>query len=252
MLLIKNATRDRKPKFVPVIFHNLSGYDAHLFVKSLGSENDANIDCIPSTEEQYISFSKGIYDGENGNKKFKCKIRFVDSFKFMSTRLDKFVGNLNGNGEKNQFKHIKQAFNDKQCEFLANKGVFPYDRFDSFERLSETKLPEKEAFYSMLNDSDISNEDYERAQKVWKHFDMKTMRDYHDLYLKTDVLLLAEVFENFRSVCKSNYDLDRCWYLTAPGLEFDSCLKKTGVKHELLNDPDMLLMIKKVYVEESQ
>ena len=107
------------------------------------------------------------------------------------------------------------------------KGVYPYDYVDNLDRLSETQLPPKEAFYSRLNKSHISDEDYSHAQKVWKDFSCKTMRDYHDLYLKSDVLLLADVFETFRDVCSMNYELDPAWYYTAPGLAWDAALKKT-------------------------
>ena len=94
----------RKPKHVPVIFHNLSGYDSHLFIKNLGKTH-GQIDCIPNNEEKYIIFSKSVNDE---NKKFKCKIRFIDSFKFMSSSLDKLVNNL----EPDQFKNLKEQFND--------------------------------------------------------------------------------------------------------------------------------------------
>jgi len=94
-----------------------------------------------------------------------------------------------------------------------------------------------------LNGCDITDKDFEHALKVWKHFKMTTFREYHNLYLKTDVLLLADVFENFRNVCMKNYGLDPVWYYTSPGLAWDACLKKKGVQLELLSDPDMLLMI---------
>ena len=94
-----------------------------------------------------------------------------------------------------------------------------------------------------MNDSEISDSDYDHAQKVWNHFGMKTFRENHDLHLRTDVHLLADVFENFRGVCMENYELDPCWYYTAPGLAWDACLKKTGVQLELLSDINMLLMI---------
>jgi len=223
----------RKPKHVPVIFHNLSGYDSHLFVKNLGKTR-GQIDCIPNNEEKYISFSKSVNDE---NKKLNYKIRFIDSFKFMSSSLDKLVNNL----EPDQFKNLKEQLND--IELLVRKGVCPYDWFDSLEKLSERNLPQKESFYSKLNDCDITDKDFEHALKVWKHFKMTTFREYHDLYLKTDVLLLADVFENFRNVCIKNYELDPAWYYTAPGLVWDACLKKTGVQFELLSDPDLLLMI---------
>ena len=116
---------------------------------------------------------------------------------------------------------------------------------DSFDRLSAEHLPTKEAFHSILNDSDITEEDYQHAQKVWKTFNMKTMRDYHNLYLESDVLLLSDVFENFRDVCLENYSLDPTFYYTAPGLAWDACLKITKVELELLKDYDMLMMVEK-------
>ena len=93
--------------------------------------------------------------------------------------------------------------------------MYPYDYVHSVDKLADTALPPKEAFYSKLNDEDISDEDYEHAKSVWKEFNMKTLREYHELYNKSDVLLLADVFEDFRDVCLKNYDLDPAWYLTA-------------------------------------
>ena len=116
-------------------------------------------------------------------------------------------------------------------DLLKRKGVYPYDYVNSVD-----KLAAKEAFYSKLNDEDISDEDYEHAKKVWNEFNMKTLREYHELYNKSDVLLLADVFENFRDVCIKNYELDPAWYLTAPGLAWDAMLKTTGVKLELLTE----------------
>jgi len=127
---------------------------------------------------------------------------------------------------------------------LKRKGVYPYDYVDSVDKLAETALPPKEAFFSKLNDEQISDEDYEHAKKIWKEFNMKTLMEYHELYNISDVLLLADVFENFRDVCIKHYNLDPAWYLTAPGLAWDAMLKTTKVKLELLTDIDMLLMIK--------
>ncbi|CAB3978759.1 Hypothetical predicted protein [Paramuricea clavata] len=112
---------------------------------------------------------------------------------------------------------------------------------DGFDNLGKASLPPKTKFFSKLNNEDISDVDYKRAQTVWNTFNMQTMRDYHDLYLKTDVLLLADVMENFRKVCKTNYGLDPMWYYTAPGLAWDAALKLTEVELELTSDPDMYL-----------
>ena len=116
---------------------------------------------------------------------------------------------------------------------------------NSPEKLKETQLPRKESFYSRLNDEGISDENYAHAQKVWKTFRMKTLKDYHNLYNQVDVLLLGDVFENFRNICCKHYSLDPAHYFTAPGLAWDAALKVTEVKLELLSDPDMLLLIEK-------
>ena len=235
----------RLPKFYPVIFHNLSGYDSHLFIKNLG-KSEGKIDCIPNNEEKYISFTKEILvdkfiNKEGEEKEVKRKIRFIDSFKFMAASLESLVKNL----PKESFKNLTEFYEGEQLDLIKRKGVFPYDWFDSFDRLSSTSLPPKESFHSILNDSGISEEDYQHAQNVWKTFNMKTMRDYHDLYLKSDVLLLSDVIENFRDVCLDNYHLDPAFYYTAPGLAWDACLKITKIKLELLTDYDMLMMVEK-------
>ena len=116
---------------------------------------------------------------------------------------------------------------------------------DSPKRLTETQLPSKKAFYSRLTDEGITDDDYAHAQKVWKTFEMKKLEDYHNLYNRVDVLLLADVFKNFRNICIRNYNLDPAHYYTAPGLSRDAALKVTEVKLELLSDPDMLLMVEK-------
>ncbi|KAK3700421.1 hypothetical protein QZH41_004481 [Actinostola sp. cb2023] len=240
----------RIPKHIPVIFHNLAGYDAHLFIKSLGF-SDGKIDCIPNNEEKYISFKKNIvvdsfFKKDKKSKKYKKifikrELRFIDSFKFMSSGLDKLVGNL----KKEQFINTSKFFEGEELDLLLRKGVYPYDYMNCLSKLDETALPKKEEFFSKLNDADISDEDYQHAQNVWKVFEMNTMRDYHNLYLLSDVLLLMDAFEAFRDVCLENYTLDPCWYYTAPGLSWDAMLKMTRIRLELLTDVDMLLMVEK-------
>ena len=116
---------------------------------------------------------------------------------------------------------------------------------DSFETFSEDKLPDKSTFFSYLKEECISEKDYQRANDVWNAFKMKTMGDYHDLYLQTDVLLLADVFEKFIKTCLDYYGLDPCHYFSSPGLSWDAMLKTTGIELELLVDIDMHLFIEK-------
>ena len=235
----------RKPMVLPVIFHNLQGYDAHLFIKQI-AKLKGKLNCIPSTEEKYISFSKGIKVDEYYSYKLgkmmdiNFEIRFLDSFKFLQTSLANLVSNLSAD----DFLNTKNVFK-KNVELLTRKGVYPYDYVSSLDKLSETQLPPKEEFYSQLNDEDISDDDYQHAIKVWNTFECKTIRDYHNLYLKSDVLLLTDVFENFRKTCLKHYKLDPAHYYTSPGLAWDACLKTTGQQLELLHDYDMLMMFER-------
>ena len=142
------------------------------------------------------------------------------------------------------FNNTRSEFK-KHTELVTRKGVYPYDYVSALDKLADTSLPPKEKFYSQLNDEGISDEDYSHAIKVWDTFACKTLRDYHDLYLKSDVLLLADVFENFRKTCLYHYNLDPAHYYTSPGLAWDACLKTTGQKLELLHDYDQLMMFEK-------
>ena len=237
--------RCRKSLILPVIFHNLQAYDAHLFIKQLASL-PGRLKCIPSTEEKYISFAKKVKVGEYMSKKFDkmmpiyFEIRFIDSYKFLQTSLAKLVSNL----KKDDFYNTKREFKHN-TELLTRKGVYPYDYVSNLSKLSETQLPPKEEFYSKLNDEDISEEDFLHAIRVWDVFNCKTIRDYHDLYLKSDVLLLADVFENFRKTCLKHYNLDPAHYFTSPGLAWDACLKTTKQELQLLVDYDMLMMFER-------
>ena len=242
------------PKFFPVIFHNLEKYDAHLFIKELAeaqdpleragvTETNGGIGCIARTEENYVSFRKEIvvdvFFKDGKWREVKREIRFIDSLKFMNSSLEKLASNLTS------FPDLEHYFEGPQLELVKRKGVYPYDYVDCISRLGESSLPPIECFYSKLNDTNISKEDYAHAQLVWDTFEMKTMRDYHDLYLMTDVLLLSCVFEEFRNICLDHYNLDPAWYYTTPGLAWDACLRMSKVELELLHDQDMLLMIEK-------
>ena len=237
----------RKPKSISVFFHNLSGYDSHLFIKKLGSPNKKeNIDCIPNNEEKYISFSKTIVTGQYTNKKGEVKdktfkIVFKDSLKFMSSSLGALVNNL----PKDAFKNLLKYFTPKQAEISKQKGFYPYEYMDSIEKFKDTEPPPLGSFYSKLSGKGISEKNYKHVWNVWNTFKMKTLKEYHELYNISDVLLLADVFENFRDICLKNYGLDPVYYFTAPGLAWDACLKITDIDLELLSENNMLLMFEK-------
>ena len=217
------------PNHVPIILHNLSGYDAHLFVKEF---EGGKITCIPNTDEKYISFSKQLDHG--------LEMRFIDSCRFMLNSL----GNLAKNLTPDKFKAVRKCFGERY-ELMIRKGVYPYDYADGPAKLEETQLPSKEAFFSTLTGEHISDEDYAHAQRVWEVFECKTLRDYHNLYLESDVAILEDIFEDFRDICMRHYGLDPAHYFTSPGLAYDAALKTTGVRLDLLSDPDMLLMFER-------
>ena len=133
----------------------------------------------------------------------------------------------------NKFKHFLGHFKkltDDQKLLLTQKGVYPYDYMDSFEKFTETGFPSIESCHSKLSKEDLPEEDYQRALTVWKTFKIKNLGEYHDLYIKTDVLLLADVFEQFRSIFITSYKLDPVYFCTLPGFAWDACLRMTEHK----------------------
>ena len=126
---------------------------------------------------------------------------------------------------------------------LLRKDVYPYEYMDSWKKFNETSLPSKEGFYRNLNMENIDDIDYRHGNNVFKRFELESLGDYHDLYVQSDILLLADVFDNFRDVCIKEYELDPAHLLLLPGLAWQACLKKTNIELELLTDYDMLLMV---------
>ena len=227
---------------IPVIFHNLRGYDSHFIMQQLGQvikkhtyknkkgeDKEMNINAIPNNMEKYMAFMLGNH------------LTFIDSFQFMSSSLDKLVSNLPAEA----LKYTSERFEKEKLSLMTRKGVYPYDYMDSFDKFNKTELPTKEEFYSMLMDEHISDEDYTHAKNVWNTFKLQTMGEYHDLYLKSDILLSADVFENFRRTCIKYYKLDPCHYFTSPGLSWDAMLKMTNIKLELMTDINMFQFIEK-------
>lgn len=223
------------PKFIPIFFHNLSGYDCHLFVKKLG-EIPGQIKIIPKTKEKYISFSKFIPVADNEY----VQLRFLDSFNFLGTSLDKLAKTM----QIEDFVNLRSHFSDnKHFSLLTRKGVYPYDYMTNWKCYEQQALPLKCYFHNSLTNEDVSDDDYNHAKTVWNCFNINNLGEYTDLYLKTDVLLLTDIFQNFRKTCKQYYKLDPAFYITTPSLSFDAMLLKTGVQLELLTDLAIIKMI---------
>ena len=184
-------------------------------------------------------------------KNIKLECEFIG---LKNTRLNYRCGECNGTSIKSinelteKFLNTYQFCNDDLNKFvlLLRKGVYPYEYMDSWERFNETSLPPKKDFYSELILEDISEKDYNHAQKVFEEY-CTDMGDYHDLYVQTDTLLLADVFEKFRKKCVEIYRLDSSYFFSAPGLAWQA---KREVKLELLKVIDMLLLILKNVLEE--
>ena len=196
-------------------------------------------DCEKQRGLHYLTFSVNVtvdrYTDKNGDE----RDRFIDSFKFMASSLDSLMSKLVRGGRKSIGF---EGYSEQQYELLVRKGVYPYEYLSSWDKFEETQVPPKRSFYSNLNMTAISEDDYQHTQKVWKEFRIRNLGEYHDLYIWTDVILPANIFETFRDACLEHYSLDPVHFYTYPGLAWKVCLKKTGIRLELLIDPDMLLM----------
>ena len=208
----------------PAIFPNLREYDSHLIFGELSKFN-CKVSVIPNGLEKYMSFTLGN------------NIVFIDSMLFMNSLLGKLVKKLSSE----ECKYLSEECSGEKLKLFKQKGIYPYEYFDNFKRFNEGKLPDIDCFFSSLKNSGISEEEYQRACDVWKVFKFKTLGQYHDLYLKTDVLLLWDVFERFISVCLADYGLDLCHYFSSPGRSWDAILKMTGIKLEKVSDIDVHL-----------
>ena len=191
---------------------------------SEGIHNNECADCNSCLDYIKIKNEKLLLKCFSCNNYYKKKFnqdlikKFKNTYSFCDNDLNKFV-------------------------LLLRKGVYPYEYMDSWEKFNETSLPSKKDFYSNLNMENIDDIDYRHGNNVFKRFKLKNLGEYHDLYVQSDTLLLADVFENFRNTCLKVYELDPANFLSLQGLAWQACLKKTSTELELLTDYDMLLML---------
>ena len=192
-----------------------------------------------------------LSEGIHNNKCVDCN-SCLNYIKIKNRKLLLKCFNCNGYYRKKfnkdsikKFKNTCSFSNNDISKFVSflRKGVYPYEYVYNWKRFSKISLPSKEDFYSNLNMEDINDIDYRHANNVFKRFELKNLGQYHDLYVQSDTLLLADVFENFRDMCIKEYKLDAGHFLSLPGLAFQECLKKTNIELELLTDYDMLLMV---------
>lgn len=225
-----NSKEKRNHWQVPVVFHNLRGYDSHFiiqYINKLGESELKKLNVIANSMEKFMTFST-------------ANMKFIDSFQHISCSLDQLVQNLKKSGI-NSFGYTSKFFNGQKLDLITQKGVYPYDMVKNSEIFGRTDLFTKEEFFNKLNNCGISDKDYNRYLTVYEKFGCKNFGDYHDLYLKSDVLLLADVFIKYMNVIYDNYVLDPAHYITMASLAWDCMLKHTKCDVELITDIDLYL-----------
>ena len=219
----------RIPKTLPIFAHNLKGYDSHLIISQLNEKHFEKCEIIPVNIEKFIAFKLD-------------SIQFLDSFNFLASSLDKLVENLRKSDY--DFPITKKLYNEKfgyskeLNHLLLRKGIYMYEYMNSFERFNETNLPPKENFFSSLNQTNITDEDYEHAKIVWKKFNISNLGEYHDMYVNLDSSLLADVFQTFRKTIHDTYGLDAAHFISIPGLAWSAALKETKIKLKLFENTE--------------
>ena len=222
-----NVTQ-KQSNFIPFIFHNFSIYDCHMFFKKLvDKKNDkVKFDIIPKTNEEYISVTYGC-------------IRFIDSYRFLSSGLDSLLKNL----DEDDFKILKKEFPDK-WQYLNKKLAYPYEYFNSID---DYKKPvhnlENKDFFSKLKNKCPDDKKIDRTREIIKKFNIKNGEELTQLYLKSDVILLADVFEKFIKICVEEYGINPLYCVSLPGYTWQCGMKYTDINLQILQDKDMILLL---------
>lgn len=218
-----------RTKKIPAFCHNLKGYDLNLFLIDL-VKHFKKTEVIPENLEKFKAVLTESFI-------------FLDSFAFMSTSLDKLVENLKTT-KMDSFPRLQTEFPEHYKD-LTQKGQYFYDYASSYSVFAEEKLPDKSKFYNQLKEEELSDKDYKHAQHVFQLTGCNNLLDYMLLYVKTDAVLLCDVFESFRTLCMSYYGLDPCHFFSLPAFTWDAMLKMTGVKLEYITNQDHYTFIEK-------
>ena len=233
-----------KRNVLPVIFHNFKNYDAHLLIKEgVGKLKHWKLSVIAQSKEKFMSMRAKVPVGQTKNgKTIFFDIVFVDSYQFMPSSLATLANNLDSLPLTQKLRH---DFPNLTNNLITRKGVFPYSYFSSLSKLDETCLPPRNSFTNDLTQEDCSEDDYVHAQEAWRGFECRTFGDYMLAYLKLDVYLLADVFEQFRRMSLEQDGLDPIHFISLPGLSFMSAFKMTGETIHLLQDADLYTLFER-------
>lgn len=218
----------QEPNFLPIILHNMSKFDGRLIMSAVGKYGHKNISVLPQSVDTYVSIMIG-----------KC--RYLDSKRFLNASLASLVENASS--ESASFKYLSKFIPEEHLPLFLKKQPFCYDYLDGPEKLTETILPPRAAFFDRLSETEISDSDYEHVQRVWNAMGMRTLQDFLETYLLSDVLLLADVLSIFRKNMMDSFRLDPMHYFSLSGFSFDCALRQTETKIELLTCLEMHQMI---------
>ena len=234
-----NIQRQVDREHMNVICHNMTRYDGHIFIAELCKQETRlwNVSVIPKTLDTYSAITTR-------------NLKFLDLYQHLSHSMEEMVDNLTAKGTTfDQLHYVKKLIQDKynfgdttrKIKLLSRKGVYPYSYMDSEEKFDETTLPTRDSFHNDLTDDPINDEDWAHIHEIWEEFELETLGDLHDLYVQSDVVLLADVFQKYRKIALSTYGLEPLNFYSLPGLSFEACLKLTKVKLQYLKDTDMYM-----------
>lgn len=244
---------------IPVVFHNLTGYDSHILLQSMiprfqmkkKSKTERVDNPEPEQSENHLKISAICLNQEKVKTFTYDRLRFIDSFSFLSGSLEEQVKNLVAD-KSYPWHFIKKEYincsvNPTLLPLVTGKGVYPYEYMDSFERFKETKLPPRESFKSSLYTKLISEDDYKHAQRVWETFRIKDLGAYHDFYMRQDVALLAEVWNCFCETAFEADQLDPAQFVTISSYTWANMMNYVKPTINLFNDQqvDMHLFIER-------
>ena len=212
---------------INIFAHNSQNFDQSFLIRTL-QNLDCRIpfSCLPRNSNRFISVQIGPFI-------------FKDSYLFLNKNLDYLTSTISDEDRIS----LKQEFDEENYRLLTKKGIYPYDYFDEKQKYCETELPKKQKFFNKFNNKNISNEEYKHALNVFKTFKCKDLLEYSELYLKTDICHLSDVFQKFSNFAYETYNLDPRHSYTLPGFSWQSMLKMTKIELELITDSDMYLFL---------
>jgi hypothetical protein len=227
--------RARMSRQIPIFMNNFGSYDLHFLMQSLGNLKKDRVirtaEAIPKSSEKFLSLTV------NGN------VKFTDSLAFTLSSLEKLVATMKVDGT-DKFTLTRQEFQSEadrgaDIDLLFQKGAYPYSLMKSVDDFKMDKLPDAKTFFNDLTEDAIKDEVYQHALKVWDSFQIKNMGEWHDLYVRLDTALLADVMENTRRIMMESYGLEIGHYYSIPMVAWDALLKMTDVTLDHITDPTM-------------